>query len=120
MDKIFINDLKVYAYHGVNTEEKIDGQNFYLDIVIDAGLSKPCETDDVEDTISYAKVIKTAIRVMTAEKYDLIEKAAQKVCDAILEEYSKAEVVTITLKKPEAPMKADFGNVGITLTRSRK
>ena len=32
MDKILIRDLKIYAYHGVNEEEKINGQNFVIDI----------------------------------------------------------------------------------------
>ncbi|MGN1202778.1 MAG: dihydroneopterin aldolase, partial [Eubacterium sp.] len=32
MDKILIRDLKIFAYHGVNPEEKRDGQNFVFDI----------------------------------------------------------------------------------------
>lgn len=28
MDKIIVNGLKLYAYHGVNPEEKEDGQLF--------------------------------------------------------------------------------------------
>ena len=40
LDKIIINDLHLFAYHGVNLEEKINGQNFYLDITAHADLSK--------------------------------------------------------------------------------
>ena len=32
MDKIIIKGLKIFAYHGVNPEEKVIGQNFVLDI----------------------------------------------------------------------------------------
>ena len=32
MDKIIIKNLRLFAYHGVNEEEKINGQNFALDI----------------------------------------------------------------------------------------
>ncbi|MBR6647300.1 MAG: dihydroneopterin aldolase, partial [Clostridia bacterium] len=53
MDKIIIKDLKVFAFHGVNPEEKADGQNFILDIVADVDLSVPCKTDNVDDTVSY-------------------------------------------------------------------
>ena len=35
MDKIFINGLQLFAYHGVNPEEKEDGQMFSLDITVD-------------------------------------------------------------------------------------
>ena len=119
MDKIYINDLKVFAYHGVNPEEKEDGQNFYLDLEISLDISKACKTDDLNDTVSYAKIIKTVIRVMTAEKYDLLEHTAQVVVDAIFAEYEKVEKIKIKLKKPEAPIKADFGYVAVELERTR-
>ncbi len=119
MDKILIRDLKLFAYHGVNPEEKRDGQNFCFDIDLSVNMTKACYSDDVNDTVSYAKVIKTVRRVFTAEKYDLIEKAAQITADAILEEYPDVFTVDITLKKPEAPMKADFGWVGVSISRGR-
>ena len=57
--------------------------------------------------------------VFTAQKYDLIERAAQVVCDAILENYPKVQSVTVELKKPEAPINAVFDYVSVEMTRSR-
>ncbi len=119
MDKILIRDLKLFAYHGVNEEEKIDGQNFYFDIDLYVNIVKACHSDDVNDTVSYAKVVKTVRRVFCEEKYNLLEKASQITADAILEEYPDVFRVDITLKKPEAPMKADFGWVGVSISRER-
>lgn len=119
MDKIIIKDLKVFAYHGVNPEEKIDGQSFIMDITADVDLSLPCKTDNVDDTVSYAQIIKKVVPAFTAEKYDLIEKAAQVVCDTVLDNFSKVQSVEVTLKKPEAPMKWDFGFVAVNIRRSR-
>ena len=119
MDKILIRDLKIFAFHGVNEEEKIDGQNFVFDIDLYVNMTKACYSDNVEDTVSYAKVIKTVTRVFTAKKYDLLEKAAQITADAILDEYSDVSKVAVTLKKPEAPMKADFSYVGVQIERER-
>lgn len=119
MDKILIRDLKIFAFHGVNEEEKIDGQNFVFDIDLYVNMTKACYSDNVEDTVSYAKVIKTVTRVFTAKKYDLLEKAAQITAEAILDEYSDVSKVTVTLKKPEAPMKADFSYVGVQIERER-
>lgn len=120
MDKILIKDLKLFAYHGVNPEEKRDGQNFILDITLYSDLSKPCLTDNVNDTVSYAKVIKTVRAVFTEKSFDLIEKAAQTVSDAILDSYPAIVKVKILLKKPEAPVKADFGFVAVEIERERK
>lgn len=119
MDKIIIKDLKIYAYHGVNEEEKIKGQNFYLDITAYLDLSVPCESDNVDDTVSYAKIIKKAREVFCADKYDLIEKAAQVTLDAIFESFPKINECEILLKKPEAPISAEFGYVAVELRRKR-
>lgn len=119
MDKILIKGLKLFAYHGVNPEEKEEGQDFILDLELSVNMNKACHSDHVEDTVSYAKVVKTVRRVFTAEKYDLIEKCAQVVCDAVLEEYPDIFKVELTLKKPQAPVSAEFEYMGVFVTRSR-
>ncbi len=119
MDKISIKGLKLYAYHGVNPEEKQDGQNFIIDLDYYVNIAKACSMDTINDTVSYAKVIKLINRVFVEKKYDLIEKAAQVVADAVLNEFSDIFRVDITLKKPEAPIKADFDYVAVTISRER-
>lgn len=120
MDRIIVKGLKIFAYHGVNPEEKIDGQNFILDIDAYLALEKPCESDNVEDTVSYAKIIKTATAIFISQKDDLIERAAQRVADGLLDNFDKIESVRILLKKPEAPIKADFEYAGVEIFRERK
>lgn len=119
MDKILIQDLKLFAYHGVNPEEKENGQTFVLDLTAELDLSVPCRTDCVEDTVSYARIIKTVTACFTAEKYDLIERAAEVVCQTVLKTYKKIRAVELTLKKPEAPIQADFGYVAVQIRRER-
>lgn len=120
MDKIIVKNLKLFCYHGVNPEEKIDGQYFVFDIEAAVDLTYPCETDNVDDTVSYAKIIKTVRRVAQAEKYDLLERVAQVVADELFNEFSKINSLVITLKKPEAPIKADFDYVAVIIERSRQ
>lgn len=119
MDIIKIKGLKLFAYHGVNPEEKEQGQNFIFDIDLYVNLNKPCASDDVNDTVSYAKVVKTVRRVFTEKKYDLLEKCAQVVSDAIFDEYSEVQKVEITLKKPEAPVSAEFEYMAVNIVRTR-
>lgn len=119
MDKIIIKGLKLFAYHGVNPEEKEQGQNFIFDIELYANLQRACESDNVEDTVSYAKVVKTVRRVFTARKYDLLEKCAAVVANAILDEYDAVQRVDVTLKKPEAPVSADFDYMAVNIIRER-
>ena len=119
MDTIIIKDLHIFAYHGVNIEEKINGQNFDIDITAEADLSAACRSDDLDDTVSYSKIVKRAVFAFTAEKYDLIEKAAQEIADILLREFPKLRAVEVTVKKPDAPVKADFGYVAVSIRRER-
>lgn len=119
MDKIIIKDLNIYAYHGVHEEEKIKGQNFVLDIAVWLDLSAPCETDNVEDTVSYSEIIKKVTESFTSSKYDLLEKAAQVTADTIFGEFPAVTECEISLKKPDAPIKADFSYVGVEIRRTR-
>lgn len=119
MDKITIKNLKLFAFHGVNPEEKENGQNFYIDVDYYVNISRACKSDDINDTVSYAEVVKVIRAAFTKEKYNLIEKAAQEVADAIFESFEAISRVEITLKKPEAPVNADFDYMAVTITRER-
>lgn len=119
MDKIIVKNLILFCYHGVNPEEKIDGQDFIFDIEASVDLSVPCKTDNVDDTVSYAKIIKTVRRVAQSEKNDLLERVAQRVVDQLFMEFEKIKSLVVTVKKPDAPIKADFDYVAVTIERSR-
>ncbi len=119
MDKILVRNLKIFAHHGVNPEEKTDGQNFVFDIDAYVDISVPCISDNVEDTVSYAKIIKETVRIFTSQKDDLLERAAQRVADGLFESFEKIQSLRILLKKPEAPIKADFEYVGVEIFRER-
>lgn len=120
MDTIWIKGLELFAYHGVNPEEKRDGQTFLLDIVMKADLEQARHSDDLNDTVNYAAVRKTVQKVFTENRFDLIERAAQAVCDAVLAEHGRVEEITLLLKKPEAPMNAKFEYVAVELTVKRE
>ena len=119
MEKIIIKGLKLFAYHGVNPEEKVDGQNFVLDITASLNADIAKASDNVDDTVSYAKIIKTARAVFTERSYDLIEVATNKVGVEIMKQYPRLQQVTVLLMKPEAPIKADFEYVAVEETITR-
>lgn len=120
MEKIIIKGLKLFAYHGVNPEEKVDGQNFVLDITTELDAQKAESSDNVDNTVSYAKIIKTVRAVFTEKSYDLIETAANVVATEIMKAYPALQKVTVLLMKPEAPVKADFEYVAVEKTITRE
>ncbi len=120
MDKIQIRGLNVFAWHGVGLEEKQEGQPFILDVDMECNLKKAGETDSLGDTVNYAAVIEEITRVMREKSYDLIERAASRVAETILKMDERIVRVRVLLKKPEAPIQAQFDYVAVEVTRERK
>ena len=120
MDKIQIRGLNVFAWHGVGLEEKQEGQPFILDVDMECNLKKAGETDSLGDTVNYAAVIEEITRVMREKSYDLIERAASRVAETILKMDERIIRVRVLLKKPEAPIQAQFDYVAVEGTRERK
>ena len=112
MDTIHIKGLRLFAYHGVNPEEKRDGQTFLLDIQLHAGLSQARHSDRLDDTVNYAAVVK-AVRAA-------FERAAQAVCDAVLGNFPAVQAVDVLLKKPEAPVNAEFDYMAVEVSQRRE
>lgn len=110
----------LFAYHGVNPEEKRDGQTFVLDLRLGADLSQARRSDRLEDTVNYAAVVKAVRAAFTAQSFDLIERAAQAVCDAVLEGFPQVEEVSLLLQKPEAPVSAEFDYMAVEITQRRE
>ena len=54
---IEVNDLRLYAYHGVAQQERTVGNDFAVTVHLDVDLSHAMATDDLQHTISYADII---------------------------------------------------------------
>ncbi len=118
-DTIFVAGLVLHAHHGVGDDEGRIGQQFLLDLVIEIDLSHAARSDKLVDTISYADIIDVASKAFGSKRYRLVEAAAGAVADALLASFARIEQLRVTVHKPHAPIAAVFGDVGVTLHRSR-
>jgi len=119
LERIIIKDLRLFGYHGCNPEEKQNGQNFVLDIVISADKKWLDMRDNLEDTLNYAHIVKFVTKIFTAEHFNLIETVCCCLCYRTMFHFKNITEITVTVKKPEAPMNADFGYVAAEKTVRR-
>lgn len=117
MDKIYIKDLEVYGFHGVNVEEKKMGQRFIISLELDIDIRKAGLSDDLSETVNYAEVCYKTEEVFLSHKYDLIEKAAEEVAKAILHQFDKITKVKVLLKKPWAPIGKPLDYAAVEIER---
>lgn len=120
MDKIKIENLEIYAYHGVFPEEKEKGQRFFINATLYTDLRKAGKTDDLTASTHYGEVALLLYEKMTEKSYDLIERAAEVCAEAVLLQFPLVRSITLELRKPEAPIPLPFESVSVVIRRGWK
>ena len=115
-DQIIVEDLQVYAYHGVYQQENEKGQNFYVSVVLDTDTRAAGMADDLALSTNYGVVCRFLHTFLTEHTYKLIETAAERAAEALLLQFPYVRQVTMEMKKPEAPITVPFGSVSVKIT----
>jgi len=119
-DRIFLEGLIFYAYHGVHPEEKKLGQRFIVDITMSRDLRAAGTTDDLTQTTSYSEVYRQVREIAEGGSYDLIETVAERIAAAVLATHAEVQDIRVTVRKPEVPIKGSILNaVGVEVFRTR-
>ena len=117
MDEIIIENLKVFAYHGVYQEENEKGQNFYVNAVLYTDTGKAGREDNREMTTSYGDVCQFIHQFVGENLFKLIETVAERTAEAVLSHFPLLEGITLEIRKPEAPIDLEFESVSVKITR---
>lgn len=119
MSKIYLEDLKIYAYHGVLPAENIIGTYYILNLEIHTDLWKAAESDDLNDTISYAD-INGIIHDEMKIKSKLLEHVAGRIISNIHDRFPQVDYIKLKITKTAPPMKGEMKGASIELERSFK
>ena len=116
-DKISIKGLKGFGYHGVFDFEKRDGQDFYIDLDLQLDLAVASKSDELHDSVDYSKITSIALQAIENQKFDLIERLAGFIADAIKDEFPVIQKIEVTVHKPSAPVRESVTDISVTITR---
>lgn len=117
-DSIFIEGLKVNTIIGVHAWEKCQAQPLLFDIELFTTIISAAQTDQLADTVDYAKVSQDIIKLAQQESFELIETLAEQVCQHILQHYMGVQAIQLKLAKPHAV--AEAKQVGVKIWRQRQ
>jgi len=67
VDKIHVDEMEFYGYHGVFPEETRLGQRFVVNLTVETDLSKAGRSDSLEDSINYADLYQTCKEIVEGE-----------------------------------------------------
>lgn len=118
MDRIVIEGLEVWAYHGVLAHEREHGQRFVVDAALQLDLEPAGASDDLADTLDYGRLAEQIRASAGGGPHQLIETVAQRVADACLDD-PRVAAVEVAVHKPDAPLRVPVRSVRVELRRQR-
>ena len=116
MEKLVLEEMKFYAFHGLLPEERKIGGYYTVSVSISSDLGASVKSDNIEDTIDYKKVydiIKKEMKVSSR----LIEHVGGRIADAIIDNYSMVKLLVVKIKKHSPPVDGDLPAVSFILER---
>lgn len=117
-DRIDLIGIEVWARHGALPEEKDRDQLFVVDVGVHFDTSRAAATDDLEHTVDYGGLAQNVHDLVASESHNLIETVANRLAARVLED-PRVERVIVTVHKPQAPISVPFGDVSVTVDRTR-
>ena len=117
MGKIIIEEMEFYAFHGHYQEEQIVGNRFLVDLEFETNLATPAESDKLDDAVNYQQAYLLIKNEMRRKKSNLLENIAKRILDALYEEMTGIEKVTLRIRKMHPPMGGTIKSVGVTMSR---
>lgn len=119
MDEIKIEELEVFANHGVFPEETALGQKFVVSAVLFTDTRRAGKTDDLADSVNYGEVSIFIENFLKEHTCKLLESAAENLAQALLLKYDGLSKISLEIKKPWAPIHLPLKTVGVRIERGR-
>ena len=116
-DVILLRGLRLACVCGVLPQEQDRRQPYEFDVEVVADLTATT-TDDLTDTIDYGSILARIEEVTVNESFQLFERMAQRVAEAVLVDERVIEV-TVEIKKLRPPVTQFLDSSGIRIVRRR-
>lgn len=116
-DKITIEDLEVFANHGVFPEENVLGQKFLISATLYTDTRRAGLTDDLTASIHYGEISAFIDRYLKEHTFKLLECAAESLARELLLQTPGLHKIQLQIKKPCAPIKLPLKTVGVEIER---
>jgi dihydroneopterin aldolase len=115
MNKIVIEGIKVYAYHGCMEEEGKIGANYIVDVILEIDFAKASQTDDLTETIDYVAVY-DIVKKQMAIRSNLIEHVCRRIVIELKKEFPILKKSEVKVSKLNPPMNGNVEKVSVIIT----
>ena len=112
MQRIEVNGIKLYAYHGCLPEEAKIGGNYIVNVFVDADFSESYQVDELGSTVDYV-VLNRIVAEEMAVRSKLIEHVAHRILKRIKASDRRIERAGVKVRKLSPPINGDVAEVAV-------
>jgi dihydroneopterin aldolase/2-amino-4-hydroxy-6-hydroxymethyldihydropteridine diphosphokinase len=116
MDVIRIVGIRSLGVHGVLPEEQSRPQPFEVDVEMHLDLRAASESDALDDTVDYGAVCEAVSRVVSSERYQLLERLAARIAEVCCGD-ARVQSATVEVRKLHPPVRAMVDYVAVRVVR---
>ena len=117
-DAIALRGLRAFGRHGVDDDERRDGQDFVVAAVLELDTRPAARSADLADTEHYGELASALVAIVEGEPVNLLERLAARLAERCLAD-PRVAAATVTVHKPQAPIPHEFADVAVTIRRIR-
>lgn len=110
--KIYLRNVRFHAFHGVLPQERIVGNDYLVNLVLDYDFSSAMQTDDLQETLNYAEVYQK-VREEMAVPSKLLEHVAGRIAHRLFSDFPEIQKLQLSITKVNPPMGADSDGAGV-------
>jgi len=114
-NRINIEGIKLYGYHGCLEEEAKIGGNYVVDVLMETDFSIAAIQDDLHKTIDYCSVYEISKKQM-AVRSKLIESVCARIFEEIKTTFPAITKLTVKVTKLVPPMNGNVEKVSVEIT----
>jgi dihydroneopterin aldolase len=119
MDKILVEGIRLYGYHGCLDEEGKIGTEYEVSVTVWGNIDDSFRSDNLNHTMDYVN-INRVVQEHVSLRAKLIETVAHRITQTIFQEMPMVIKLKIKLSKLNPPINGDVKKVSIELKRKRK
>ncbi|TVQ39687.1 MAG: dihydroneopterin aldolase [Spirochaetaceae bacterium] len=109
--------LAVSCVIGVRESERLSAQDVLLDLSVRYDAARAIASDSLEDAIDYTAAARWCAACLRRSRFRLLERACAALAEGLLDEFSAATEVRVTLRKPRALQEGDYAYASLHRVR---
>ncbi|MDP8226081.1 MAG: dihydroneopterin aldolase [Candidatus Celaenobacter polaris] len=117
---ITLKNMIFYGYHGLHEAERTLGQRFAIDVNVSSDHELDNKVKSLRDTIDYTQIFEVVKERVENYKYHLLEKLANEIISAILNDFILVQKVSLKIRKIAVPINGTLDYVELEMQRERE